>query len=37
MAVARRIYFRVSRPVLMRLIYLALLGTGISLLARALL
>ena len=37
MAVARRIYFRVSRPMLMRLIYLALLGTGISLLARALL
>ena len=35
-AVARRIYARVSRPLLMKLIYLVLLGSGISLLARSL-
>jgi len=35
-AVARRIYARVSRPLLMKLIYLVLLASGISLLARSL-
>jgi uncharacterized membrane protein YfcA len=35
-AVARRLYARVSRPLLMKLIYLVLLGSGISLLARSL-
>ena len=35
-AVARRIYTRVSRPLLMKLIYLVLLASGISLLARGL-
>ncbi len=34
--VARRIYFRVSRPLLMKLIYLVLLASGVSLLARSL-
>ena len=35
-AVARRIYARVSRPLLMKLIYLVLLGSGVSLLVRSL-
>ena len=33
--VARRIYFRVSRPLLIRLIYLVLLASGVSLLIRS--
>jgi uncharacterized membrane protein YfcA len=33
-AVARRIYFRVPRPLLLRLIYLVLLASGVSLLVR---
>src|SRR5688500_14980085 len=32
----RRLYFRVSRPLLMKLIYLVLLASGVSLLARSL-